>query len=248
MEKFGDLNPHEHGFVIRMGDKDYVTTEGLLYLMGIMFDEYSVRAEVPTQDEIDRLRHMMTMPEDAPMVIMRGVIETDRGTFVDYGTTSPKNLSGFVKFSHYPIEMACRRATNRAMRIATGAGTSIDEMDTEISSDKQVTFKKQEDTQAEVLDVPANNGQPTPEPVVEMAEPEILQRLLDRTDALHNQGVLTKTQTDAMISRISKGMTFEKAMDAKRSLDKKRNEWLEKRKQEQQADGPEYAEDPARKA
>ena len=229
MEKFANIDPHSRGFMIRMGDKDYITTEGLLYLMGEMYPEYSVRAEVPTEDEISRLRYMMTIPEDKPMVIMRGVVETDKGTFVDYGTTSPINLTGFVKFSHYPIEMACRRATNRAMRIATGAGTSIDEMDTEIAPNKQVTFKKQET--GEAIDSNPASNQSTPEPQIENVESDELSQLINRIDALFENKILTNEEHGAWIARVSKGMTREKYEEAVKKLDARRNEFLESRKE-----------------
>ena len=49
--------------------------------------------------------------------------------FVDYGTTTPKNLKGFGRFSDYPLEMATRRATNRTMRLATATWMcSVDEI------------------------------------------------------------------------------------------------------------------------
>ena len=133
MSKFeGIADPVAMGFEIDLQGKRYVTTEGLLYLMGDQYKKYSVRPEIPTVDEVMQIRQMMGLDTGDPLVVIRGVVETDRGIFVDYGTTSPKNLKGFVKFSDYPLEMACRRATNRAMRIATGAGTSIDEIDTEV--------------------------------------------------------------------------------------------------------------------
>ena len=79
--------------------------------MGDQYKKYSVRPEIPTVDEVMQIRQMMGLDTGDPLVVIRGVVETDRGAFVDYGTTSPKNLKGFVKFSDYPLEMACRRAT-----------------------------------------------------------------------------------------------------------------------------------------
>ena len=174
MSKFEGVDPIIMGFEIVLQDKRYVTTEGLLYLMGDQYKKYSVRPELPTVEEVMQIRQMMGLDTGDPLVVIRGVVETDRGTFVDYGTTSPKNLKGFVKFSDYPLEMACRRATNRAMRIATGAGTSIDEIDTEVRPNQQETQAEDVDNYAVVDDKIPNEQvegglakaeeQPMPEP------------------------------------------------------------------------------------
>ena len=74
---------------------------------------------------------MMGLKDEEPLVVMRGEVWVDglARPFVDYGTTTPKNLKGFVRFSDYPLEMATRRATNRAMRLATATGMcSVDEL------------------------------------------------------------------------------------------------------------------------
>ena len=86
---------------------------------------------MPTKEEYALLRQMMGLKDEEPLVVMRGEVWVDglARPFVDYGTTTPKNLKGFVRFSDYPLEMATRRATNRAMRLATATGMcSVDEL------------------------------------------------------------------------------------------------------------------------
>lgn len=110
-------------------DTPFVTTAGLDWLMEQKFDKgYTVRAIPPTLDELAALQAMYP----TPCTIMRGEVWPNgyERPFVDYGTTSDINLRGFVKYNAYGIEMACRRATNRAKRLASGCGlTSADEID-----------------------------------------------------------------------------------------------------------------------
>ena len=222
MSKFEGIDPIVMGFEIDLQGKRYVTTEGLLYLMGDQYKKYSVRPELPTVDEVMQIRQMMGLDTGDPLVVIRGVVETDRGTFVDYGTTSPKNLKGFVKFSDYPLEMACRRATNRAMRIATGAGTSIDEIDTDVQPNQQETQAEVVDTYP-IVDDKISNGQvegglakadeqplPEPEPPTVTDDPLAtdMQRseLCNRAAIFHTDGLLEKEKTDIIIAECDKEM------------------------------------------
>ena len=73
----------------------------------------------------------MVLKDVKILVVMRGEVwvEGFERPFVDYCTTTTKNLTRFVRFSDYPLEMATRRATNRAMRLATATGMcSVDEI------------------------------------------------------------------------------------------------------------------------
>jgi hypothetical protein len=93
--------------------------------------KFAVQAIMPSKEEYALLRRMMGLKDEEPLVVMRGEVwvEGFERPFIDYGTTTPKNLKGFVRFSDYPLEMATRRATNRAMRLATATGMcSVDEI------------------------------------------------------------------------------------------------------------------------
>lgn len=120
-------------FVVFVGDQPYITGAGLQWRMLEKYGpgKFAVQTLMPTLDEYNLLRRMMGLKEEDPLVVMRGevwITGFDR-PFVDYGTASPHNLKGFVKFSDYPLEMACRRASNRAMRLATATGMcSVDEI------------------------------------------------------------------------------------------------------------------------
>jgi hypothetical protein len=120
-------------FVAFIGDEPYITSSGLQYKMLQTYKagKFAVQALMPSQEEYVLLRRMMGLKDDDPLVVMRGEVWIDgfERPFVDYGTATPKNLKGFIRFSDYPIEMATRRATNRAMRLATATGMcSVDEI------------------------------------------------------------------------------------------------------------------------
>ena len=111
----------------------YITSAGLQYKMLQTYKpgKFAVQAVMPSKEEYALLRRMMGLKDEEPLVVMRGEVWVDglARPFVDYGTTTPKNLKGFVRFSDYPLEMATRRATNRAMRLATATGMcSVDEL------------------------------------------------------------------------------------------------------------------------
>lgn len=127
-------------FMVMLKDNPYVTTEGLLYKANEKYGDgnYAVQGMLPTPEEYSLLRRMMGLKDDEPAVLIRGEVWVKgfERPFVDYGTATPKNLKGFVTFNTYPVEMATRRATNRALRLATNCGMcSIDEIDTEIKGD-----------------------------------------------------------------------------------------------------------------
>jgi hypothetical protein len=120
-------------FVAFINEEPYITSSGLQYKMLQTYKagKFAVQAVMPSQEEYALLRRMMGLKDDDPLVVMRGEvwIEGFERPFIDYGTTTPKNLRGFVRFTDYPLEMATRRATNRAMRLATATGLcSIDEV------------------------------------------------------------------------------------------------------------------------
>lgn len=120
-------------FVAFIQDEPYITSAGLQFKMLQTYGagKFAVQSVMPSRDEYALLRSMMGLKDEDPLVVMRGEVwvEGFERPFVDYGTTSPKNLRGFVRFSDYPLEMATRRATNRAMRLATATGLcSVDEV------------------------------------------------------------------------------------------------------------------------
>lgn len=120
-------------FVTFIQDEPYITSSGLQYKMLQTYKagKFAVQAIMPSKEEYALLRRMMGLKDEEPLVVMRGEVwvEGFERPFVDYGTTTPKNLKGFVRFSDYPLEMATRRATNRAMRLATATGMcSVDEI------------------------------------------------------------------------------------------------------------------------
>jgi len=120
-------------FVAFIQNEPYITSSGLQYkmLQTYKVGKFAVQSIMPSKEEYALLRRMMGLKDEDPLVVMRGEVwvEGFERPFVDYGTTTPKNLKGFVRFSDYPLEMATRRATNRAMRLATATGMcSVDEI------------------------------------------------------------------------------------------------------------------------
>ncbi len=120
-------------FVAFISGEPYITSAGLQFKMLQKYKagRFAVEALIPSQEEYALIRRMMGLKEEEPLVVMRGEVwvEGFDRPFVDYGTTTPNNLKGFVRFSDYPLEMATRRATNRAMRLATATGMcSVDEI------------------------------------------------------------------------------------------------------------------------
>lgn len=107
-------------FVKNMGTDDdkspYVTKEGLLYLSRQLDFQVSAEPVVPSWEV------------DEGKVVYKGIVEDDDGrTWEDYGTaTYGEEIVGDENLD----ELASTRATNRALRLATGAGmTSLEEME-----------------------------------------------------------------------------------------------------------------------
>ena len=143
-------------FVAFINDEPYITGAGLQYKMMETYGagKFAVQSAMPSRDEYALLRQMMGLKDEEPLVVMRGEvwIEGFDRPFIDYGTTTPKNLRGFVRFTDYPLEMANRRATNRAMRLATATGLcSIDEI-------KEVPPLEEEEATQGQLDLIKNLG------------------------------------------------------------------------------------------
>ncbi|MDA0747760.1 MAG: hypothetical protein O2954_14660 [bacterium] len=120
-------------FVAFIKNEPYITSSGLQFKMHQQYKagKFAVQGVIPTPEEYMLIRRMMGLKEEEPLVVVRGEVwvEGFEKSFMDYGTATPNNLSGFIKFSDYPLEMATRRATNRAMRLATATGMcSVDEM------------------------------------------------------------------------------------------------------------------------
>jgi len=120
-------------FVVFIGEDPYITSSGLQFKMLQTYKagKFAVQALMPSPEEYALLRRMMGLKDDEPLVVMRGEVWVAgfERPFVDYGTATPRNLKGFIRFSDYPLEMATRRATNRAMRLATATGIcSVDEI------------------------------------------------------------------------------------------------------------------------
>ena len=120
-------------FVVFIGEDPYITSSGLQFKMLQIYKagKFAVQALMPSPEEYALLRRMMGLKDDEPLVVMRGEVWVDgfERPFVDYGTATPRNLKGFIRFSDYPLEMATRRAANRAMRLATATGIcSVDEI------------------------------------------------------------------------------------------------------------------------
>jgi len=208
-------------FVVFVGDQPYITGAGLQWKMLKQYGpgKFAVQTLVPSLDEYNLLRRMMGLPEEEPLVVMRGevwVIGFDR-PFVDYGTASKNNLKGFVKFSDYPLEMACRRASNRAMRLATATGMcSVDE----IQEGGEVTG------QSPGNDTTEDNYPPLTEPLVQDGSPVDFDRefgdsppetpTTDQLDLLFNLskvGQWTKEENEKILDEIASLDTRQEASD-----------------------------------
>ena len=137
-EGFPEANAENYITLIQ--GRPFVTTRGLHYKMRQTYGtSWFVKTVPPTPEEYALFRDMVG--PSVPMVVMKGVAEvrSEDGTthtFEDYGTTLLGNTKGMVGMQNYPIELACRRASNRAMRLATLTGmVSADELDGRQSDD-----------------------------------------------------------------------------------------------------------------
>lgn len=125
----------------------YVNRTGLLVFMDKKFRSkkarYSIRAELLSQEEEERLRKSLQISEKEPFVAMKGIVEITyedetKEVFEDVGTASPKDC-----YHNRLVEMAATRATNRAMRLATSLGfTSVEELPKRENGDNEKNEKR----------------------------------------------------------------------------------------------------------
>ena len=199
-------------FVVFIQNDPYITSAGLQYKMLQTYKagKFAVQAVMPTKEEYALLRRMMGLKDEEPLVVMRGEVWVDglARPFVDYGTTTPKNLKGFVRFSDYPLEMATRRATNRAMRLATATGMcSVDELQVatdaaQTNGDVEAMHNGSSATQSQI-DLIKNLGR----------SPRLTERERERLKAQIEDG-LDKRQASELIQKIKARLDARRKADA----------------------------------
>ncbi len=199
-------------FVVFIQNDPYITSAGLQYKMLQTYKagKFAVQAVMPTKEEYALLRRMMGLKDEEPLVVMRGEVWVDglAQPFVDYGTTTPKNLKGFVRFSDYPLEMATRRATNRAMRLATATGMcSVDELQVatdaaQTNGDAEATHNGSSATQSQI-DLIKNLGR----------SPRLTERERERLKT-QIEGGLDKRQASELIQKIKARLDARRKADA----------------------------------
>jgi len=196
-------------FVVFIQNDPYITSAGLQYKMLQTYKagKFAVQAVMPSKEEYALLRRMMGLKDEEPLVVMRGEVWVDglARPFVDYGTTTPKNLKGFVRFSDYPLEMATRRATNRAMRLATATGMcSVEELQvaTDAASDVGEEYNSSSATQSQI-DLIKNLGR----------SPRLTERERERLKA-QIEGGLDKRQASELIQKIKARLDARRKADA----------------------------------
>ncbi len=199
-------------FVVFIQNDPYITSAGLQYKMLQTYKagKFAVQAVMPTKEEYALLRRMMGLKDEEPLVVMRGEVWVDglAQPFVDYGTTTPNNLKGFVRFSDYPLEMATRRATNRAMRLATATGMcSVDELQVatdaaQTNGDAEATHNGSSATQSQI-DLIKNLGR----------SPRLTERERERLKT-QIEGGLDKRQASELIQKIKARLDARRKADA----------------------------------
>ena len=199
-------------FVVFIQNDPYITSAGLQYKMLQTYKagKFAVQAVMPTKEEYALLRRMMGLKDEEPLVVMRGEVWVDglAQPFVDYGTTTPKNLKGFVRFSDYPLEMATRRATNRAMRLATATGMcSVDELQVatdaaQTNGDVEADHNGSSATQSQI-DLIKNLGR----------SPRLTERERERLKT-QIEGGLDKRQASELIQKIKARLDARRKADA----------------------------------
>ena len=199
-------------FVVFIQNDPYITSAGLQYKMLQTYKagKFAVQAVMPTKEEYALLRQMMGLKDEEPLVVMRGEVWVDglARPFVDYGTTTPKNLKGFVRFSDYPLEMATRRATNRAMRLATATGMcSVDELQVatdaaQTNGDVESMHNSSSATQSQI-DLIKNLGR----------SPRLTERERERLKTQIEDG-LDKRQASELIQKIKARLDARRKADA----------------------------------
>ena len=133
MNQVNQVNQELRKYTLSIKGKEYITSDGLKFLMEQRYGvgKFCLQVHVPSGHEMSMFKGMLGGKVDDGYVIMRGevwVVGIER-PFVDYGTAHRQNMRGMVNFDNYPIEMASRRALNRAMRLATNADMcSVDEL------------------------------------------------------------------------------------------------------------------------
>ncbi len=200
-------------FVVFIQNDPYITSAGLQYKMLQTYKagKFAVQAVMPSKEEYALLRRMMGLKDEEPLVVMRGEVWVDglARPFVDYGTTTPKNLKGFVRFSDYPLEMATRRATNRAMRLATATGMcSVDEL--QVAADSQDHLNG--DIEAD------HNGSPATQSQIDLIKnlgrsPRLTERERERLKT-QIEGGLDKRQASELIQKIKARLDARRKADA----------------------------------
>lgn len=199
-------------FVVFIQNDPYITSAGLQYkmLQTYKVGKFAVQAVMPSKEEYALLRRMMGLKDEEPLVVMRGEawVEGLARPFVDYGTTTPKNLKGFVRFSDYPLEMATRRATNRAMRLATATGMcSVDELQVatdaaQTNGDVEAVSSSSSATQSQI-DLIKNLGR----------SPRLTERERERLKT-QIEGGLDKRQASELIQKIKARLDARHKADA----------------------------------
>ncbi|MYC14491.1 MAG: hypothetical protein F4Y39_12255 [Gemmatimonadetes bacterium] len=196
-------------FVVFIQNDPYITSAGLQYKMLQTYKagKFAVQAVMPSKEEYALLRRMMGLKDEEPLVVMRGEVWVEglARPFVDYGTTTPNNLKGFVRFSDYPLEMATRRATNRAMRLATATGMcSVDELQvaTDAASDVGEEYNSSSATQSQI-DLIKNLGR----------SPRLTERERERLKT-QIEGGLDKRQASELIQKIKARLDARRKADA----------------------------------
>ena len=185
-------------YVAMMQGKPCVLTGGLLYKMDQKFGaKYTVKAVLASPEQHALIKDMMGV--EGPIVVFKGVVETEHGTFEDWGTASPQNLKGFVKFSDYGVEMASRRATNRAMRLACNVGlVSVDELPGGGTNGGQSN-----NAHRTTGDSQKPPGKPVPQRQVAMATDAAINAFKERLNTAVRTGSLTQEQFTTALTKVS---------------------------------------------
>lgn len=197
-EQYGFPPEQPDQYLALMQGKPCVLTGGLLYKMEKKFgDKYTVKAVLPPPEHVELFKDMMGV--DGPLVVIKGVVETEHGTFEDWGTASPRNLKGFVKFEDYGVEMASRRATNRAMRLATNIGlTSVDEL-----PGGDTTGGQSNHAYRPTGDSEKPPGKPVPGRQVSMASDAEIKAFKGRLNSAVRDGYLTQEQFNTARTKVA---------------------------------------------
>ena len=193
------VNEELRKYTLSIKGKEYITSDGLKFLMEQRYGvgKFALQVHVPSQHEFSMFKEMLGGKMDDGYVIMRGEvwIEGIERPFVDYGTAHRQNMRGMVNFDNYPIEMASRRALNRAMRLATNADMcSVDELPDRNGDGTYEEYSPINGRGEHGYDNGNGNGH-RPPPMNQMPSsnaisPELKQMFVDRADQLVADGIL----------------------------------------------------------